>query len=205
MPGFLSLPRELRDMVYTALLTNTRPKPTLHDTQSISNWTRVWEPSSIHRGEWGCTFSLSAAPNTCASFLVSSRQVHDEMTQAIERARRKSLLAATLDCLAHDESFHYFTWLSIPLVKTARCLAVEGKTPTWTDRMMGGYRYLTAPHRVLGKTNPSSATTTTIQLLCIDIRLSGDRSAKWLGNHAGPERTSWAVCAALKRLFDRDR
>ena len=42
---------------------------------------------------------------------------------------------------------------------------------------------------------------TRLSRLWIDVRIAGDRSAKWLRNTTSPDRTSWAICAALKRLL----
>ena len=52
--------------------------------------------------------------------------------------------------------------------------------------------------------NPCTGSTTVLESLCIDIRIYGNRTAKWSSNQCPPERTSWAICAALKRLFDGD-
>ncbi|CAO2652912.1 Nn.00g023230.m01.CDS01 [Neocucurbitaria sp. VM-36] len=203
MPHFFDLPRELRDMIYSEVLIGQRPTPTLQDTQSSSGWNRPWEPKS-GLGDHGCAFSSKRAPNTCANFLACNRQINTEMTQTIERARRKGLLAARMDCIAKDE-MHYFTWLSIPIVKTGQCThksyEKSGIVPTWA------VRYLTAPHRALSTTGVNHAcrsSSTTIEQLRIDIRLFGNTSS--LGNRfeTPRDRTSWAICAALKHVFEHD-
>lgn len=115
------------------------------------------------------------------------------------------MLSVKLDCIAEDESFHYFTWLGIPLVKTTVQIK-EGRSrimPGWADRMME--KYSICPHRVLSSVCLSChhSSSTLIQQLWVDIRLVGDRSGKWFRNSNPPDRTSWAVCAALKRILEK--
>lgn len=195
MAHLLGLPRELRDMIYMQVILWERARPTLGEAHWLFRFRRIFEPQSSIRGEYGCGYALEGAPSTCANFLRCNRQIYAEMSVAIARARSEGLLAVKLDCIAEDESFHYFTWLAAPLVQTMPA-ASEGKSrmvPGWADRIMD--RYLSCPHRVLS--------TTLIHTLWIDIRLVGDRSAKWLRNSSPPDRTSWAICAALKRIFEK--
>ncbi|KAF1843480.1 uncharacterized protein K460DRAFT_387544 [Cucurbitaria berberidis CBS 394.84] len=205
MPEFFDLPRELRDMIYLDVLIGQRATPTLEDTQSASRWNRPWEPKS-GLGDHGCAFSSKRAPNTCANFLACNQQVNTEMMQIIERVRRKGMLAARMDCIAQDD-MHYFTWLSIPLVKTGKCThkadPKSGVVPTWA------VRYLTAPHRALGTTRRHHtchhSSSTTIEQLCIDIRFFPNTSATGKRRLETPrDLTSWAICAALKHVFEHD-
>ncbi|KAF2019339.1 hypothetical protein BU24DRAFT_418945 [Aaosphaeria arxii CBS 175.79] len=204
MAQFWDLPRELRDLIYMAILTAERPRPTLGEAQWLFKFRRIFEPSSHINGEYGCAYALEDVPPTCASFLCCNRQVQAEMNEAIEMARRKQQLAARLDCIAEDESSHYFTWLKVPLVQTT-VGEPEGKTSIgleWADRIME--RYLHCPHRVLSNLCHSCrASSTTIPQLHIDIRIYGDRSGKWFRNTTPADRTSWAICAALKRIFEK--
>lgn len=140
---------------------------------------------------------MDRPPATCANLLQCNRQIYAEMTEAIQLARRKELMSVKLDCIAEDESFHYFTWLGIPLVKTTRDEG-EGKSRiilSWADRMME--KYLT------GRSLSYQNTSILIHQLWVDIRLFGGRSGKWVRNSNAPDRTSWAICAALKRIFDK--
>jgi hypothetical protein len=196
MLRFLDLPRELRDAIYAAVIGWERRQPSLEDTQLASAWTLVREADSVRRGEYGCAYSTKPVPGTCANFLVCNRQIHDEMTQAMARAKRRGLVAARLDCIASDESLHAFSWRCMPLVKTVGC-APKGRVRVvldWAGRLVG--RYLKQPS--------CGGCVTTIEDLWIDIRLFGSRSAKWDLNRRPPERTSWAVCAALKHVFEQD-
>ncbi|KAF2730861.1 hypothetical protein EJ04DRAFT_514984 [Polyplosphaeria fusca] len=204
MPEFLGLPRELRDMVYKELLTSERPRPSLGEAQWLFRYRRVFDPRSIHWGEYGCAYTQEDRPRTVANFLQCNRQIYAEMMEMVHVTRRKGLGAVKLDCIAEDESFHYFTWLSIPLVKTTLTLD-ESKSriiPGWADRIME--RYLTCPHRMLSSwCSACRNTSTTINQLWVDIRLFGDRSGKWSRNSSPPDRTSWALCAALTHVFEK--
>jgi len=57
--------------------------------------------------------------------------------------------------------------------------------------------------KMAATTTTTTKATTRIPRLWIDVRLAGDRSAKWIRNSSPPDRTSWAICAALKRLFEQ--
>ncbi|KAF2113274.1 hypothetical protein BDV96DRAFT_648242 [Lophiotrema nucula] len=204
MPYFFDLPRELRDIVYMSVITAECPRPTLGDAQWLFKYKRVFQPESVRWGEYGCAWSQEPVPRTCANFLQTSRQVYDEMIAAIIFARMKGQMTVKLDCIAEDESFHYFTWLSIPLVSTSTTIQ-EGKSkimPGWANSIME--RYMTCPHRMLSSgCLACQGSSTLIHQLWVDVRLCGDRSRKWVRNNSPPERTSWAICAALKRLFDK--
>lgn len=175
-----------------------RPRPTLGEAHWLFRFRRIFEPQSSLHGEYGCAYSLEAPPTTCANFLCCNRQIHQEMLEAIDRAKCSDRLAVKLDCIAEDESFHYLTWLGCPLVKTRyeRRGWMEGmrRLPRsgWMGNLYGG----------LMKGWTWRTSTTRIHTLWIDIRLVGDRSAKWLRNSSPADRTSWAICAALKRIFD---
>lgn len=206
MPEFFALPRELRDMIYMSVVTWSLPQPTRKDTED-HRWRYVSEPRSVRTGEFGCSYSTDTIPGTCANLLACSRQVNHELTQVIERAKRKGLLVARLDCIAADESRHSFSWLSLPIVTNRKSGEYEGKVSTlrsWADSM------LFTPQRMLNFSNKSptptsSALTTILENLWVDVRIYGNRTAKWSSNQCPPERTSWAVCAALKRFFDGDK
>ncbi|KAF2443272.1 hypothetical protein P171DRAFT_433565 [Karstenula rhodostoma CBS 690.94] len=206
MSHLLSLPRELRDLIYHTLLLSTRPLPSppvekfmAHDPSPHPRFKKVYEPASALRGEFGCAYALEAIPATCASFLACNRQIKEEMGEARERLERKGLLDVRLDCIAEDESFHYFTWLGIPLVETA-----------WSPAPSAGLLLLRRWLSVhLGRLLPTRAvpamlaSTTRIPRLWIDVRIVGSRMNKWRRNSSPADRTAWAICAALKRMFER--
>jgi hypothetical protein len=193
--SFLDLPRELRDMIYHEAITAERPIPTLNGSQWLFRFKRILEPQSSQRGEYGCAYSLDRPPQTCANLLQCNRQIFAEMTEVIWRAKNNGLVSLKLDCIAQDESFHYFTWLRIPLVETSPAVHV-GKSklmPAWANGIVRRYSGCLAGPR----------STTVINQLWVDVRLLGDRSNKFFRNGSAPDRTSWAVCAALKRIFDK--
>jgi hypothetical protein len=200
MVGFLELPRELRDLVYWEVLLWERPRPTLGEAQWLFRFRRISSPQSSVTGEYGCAYAHSGTPQTCANFMCCNRQINAEMGEVIERARRRGALRAKLNCIAEDESFHYFTWLAVPLVKTMYGLngSEDERTTSWMERFLR-WRWSVLPTPIAGMANRTS--TTRLSTLWIDIRIAGDRSAKWLRNTTSPDRTSWAICAALKRLL----
>ncbi|KAF2661914.1 hypothetical protein K491DRAFT_686894 [Lophiostoma macrostomum CBS 122681] len=184
-----------------AIITAERPRPSLGDAQWPFQFQRVFEPQSSHRGEYGCAYTHDKPPGTCANFLRCNRQIYHEMGEAIRLAFGKGLVSVRLDCIAEDESFHYFSWLKIPLVKTTWNTkdAKQSIMPIWADRMMERYS-----HRILSKRcQECQMASTLIHQLWIDVRLFGNRSGKWFRNTSPPDRTSWAICAALKRIFEK--
>ncbi|KAF2180612.1 hypothetical protein K469DRAFT_714613 [Zopfia rhizophila CBS 207.26] len=203
MPQFLDLPRELRDMIYLAVITAEVPQPTLGKVHWMSEFQWVFEPQSSSRGEYGCGYSLDQAPQTCANLLACNRQIYTEMGEIIQIAKRKDMVRVKLDCIAEDECLHYFTWMAIPLVKTSTNVGGRSRTiSSWADRMMD--RYLTCPYRLLSSgCLAGRSSSTLISQLWVDVRLFGDRSRKWFRNSNPPDRTSWAICAALKQVLEK--
>jgi len=204
MPQFLDLPRELRDMIYWSFITSELPRPTLGEAHWLFRFRRVFEPESSQSGEYGCAYSLEEKPSTCANLLCCNRQIYAEMRQMIRLARRKAMMPVKLDCIAEDESFHYFTWLAIPLVRTREEIEI-GKSrilPAWADRILE--RYFSCTHRMLSSgCLACKRSTTLIEQLWVDVRIFGDRAGKWFRNSNPPDRISWAVCAALKHVLER--
>ncbi|PVI06297.1 hypothetical protein DM02DRAFT_514798 [Periconia macrospinosa] len=214
MVSFFDLPRELRDLIYTEVVVGERPRPILGHPQWRSfRFQRVSYPRSGDTGEFGCAYSLEPVPPTCANFLCCSRQIHEEMLDAIQLAKKKegsSALSARVDCIAEDESFHYFTWLSVPIVQTRplenqALYAIldnnDSILPRWAQVWLSQYMEWTWARWIL-RTRGLRFTTTHIEKLCIDVRPSGDRTRKWTRNNSQSDRTSWAICAALKRLLE---
>lgn len=200
MAGFFSLPRELRDMIYMSVITWSLPRPHRDDTDNL-RWRSILEPASQRSGEYGCQYSIDTIPGTCANLLACNRQVNLELTEAIQRAKRKGMLIAKLNCIADNESIHSFSWLSLPIVTNKICGYEEkhGLLPwifTTPQRMLKLGSRMSAPYLPI--------VTTTLDNLWIDIWIHGNRTAKWERNNGPADRTSWAVCAALKRLFDGD-
>ncbi|KAF2824201.1 hypothetical protein CC86DRAFT_252574, partial [Ophiobolus disseminans] len=200
MPQFFDLPRELRDMIYMAVVTWQRPCPSLQDSDAVYGW--LWSTSErrICR-EFGCIFSPERVPSTCANMLAVCHQINNEMMKTIDRARRKNVLFGTIDCIADDGDKHFFEWLSLPLVHTTQTITVleEKRSCGWAPKVPVVGRLLAAPKRI---PTTNEMTTTIIEKLRIDLRCfkHGENDQERL--RTSTERTSWAVCEALKRLFD---
>lgn len=211
MVAFLDLPQELRDQVYEEVLLGLRTRPTLGGEKFMvydphSRFKKIYEPQSSLRGEFGCGYALDALPSTCAAFLASNRQIHAEMKDTVLRLDKKGLVNARLDCIAEDESFHYFTWLGIPLVMTKGVQHQSIKTgilPEYVEELIA--RALAGPLRMLGQAERFTCRSSTTQIgrLWVDVRIVGNRLNKWHRNNNPGDRTGWAICAALKRLFDK--
>lgn len=209
MMQFLELPRELRDMIYREILTPSERLPSRQDTQSASNWYLISQPHQTIAGS-RIFMSSREVPSTCASMLASNRQINEEMMQIIKRARETGQLATRVDCLVHNNA-HYLTWLALPCVKPTKRAALEQQEESkqsWMSMIIGGWSWTASvfgatANNAVGKLggqlvptslNPSHAT---IERLWMDVRSFGSSAP----NVEEPE-TSWAICAALKHLFD---
>jgi hypothetical protein len=144
-------------------------------------------------------YSIESLPPTFASFLCCNKQIFEEMNEAIRVVRREASMAAKLDCIAENESFHSFTWRSIPFVKTTLSPSEGG------ERGLTGWmgKLLRLPPRGLLHSGYLTSRTysTMLPRLWIDIRLVEDRADTWFRIRNSPDRTAWAICAALRRLF----
>jgi hypothetical protein len=194
----------LRDAIYTELLLSSRPRPSLKDTQSATGWCRIREPE----GPWenGCLIASQGTPPTCASFLACNRQINEEMMQIIERANWKKQLAACMDCVEIDGTY-YFTWLSMPLVRTkknelprkrdeSKHVWLSGVLSSWTSLFLGPATY----HHVVGNVVKAPAYTTSIEQLWMDIRLFTPAETDGLLPH---DQTAWEICAVLKHILEQ--
>jgi hypothetical protein len=200
-PRFFALPRELRDMIYTSLITSSLALPDPESTHDR----HVWQ---LNKEAW---FSRALPPRTsCANMLAANRQVYEEMTYAIERARQAGLLVARLDCIVKDryEGGPWFTWLSIPIVRRdeeQEIRELEEKTrlvvnlKSWGSNVPIVGRLF--PSLPLGKATQMAVQESpkvSIERLQIDIRM--------VENRASPSQRDWgpwiqwAICSALKRI-----
>ncbi|KNG52041.1 hypothetical protein TW65_00506 [Stemphylium lycopersici] len=213
MARFFDLPRELRDMIYREVLMSPAPRPSLHDIQSASHWQPIHQ---THRATPGfrCSISSREIPGTCASILACNRQINEEMTLIVAKERRRQQLAARLDCAVKGDS-HYFTWLAIPFVRPEKSNAAgqqEGDNQeswiskaitTWIIRSLG-FRQ-TLDENLTGPFSTSlDRSYSSIERLWVDVRPSSESGASNAVEAEIPRRdmTSWAICAALKHIFD---
>jgi hypothetical protein len=190
MPQFFDLPRELRDIVYMAIITWERPRPKLEEN---STW--CWRDT-------GCYFAPEEPPKTCANILAASRQLNNELRQSIHTARKAGMLVVRMDCMVENERNHFFTWLSIPLVHSTNPVPSSKSVCGWAScvpvlgRWLAGHQYQ----------QPTKDATTSIEKLQMDIRLSRKDLARSQTLHDVREQTtSWAVCAALKTVCQHRR
>lgn len=125
--------------------------------------------------------------------------------QIIARVNRKWRLAARMDCVEINGT-HYFTWLSMPLVKTKKNkvprsgdedkhMRLSGFLSSWASLFLGGGTY----HHVIGNVVKTPAYTTSIEQLQIDIRLFTPAET---GGLPPPNQTAWEICAVLKHIFE---
>ncbi|KAF1998791.1 hypothetical protein P154DRAFT_523834 [Amniculicola lignicola CBS 123094] len=202
MPRFLNLPRELRDMVYLALITDEKNSPTLGEVQWLFRFRRVFEPQSSRWGEYGCAYSLEKMPRTCANLMACNRQVYEEMKEVVDFSKRKAMIPVKLDCIAEDESFHFFSWLSNPIVQTNLVLEEPCRImPSWAETMIE--KYLGSSNSYFNPAPNFRGSSTIVHQLWVDVRIMGDRAEKWSRNMGPADRTSWAVCAVLKRILEK--
>ena len=77
--------------------------------------------------------------------------------------------------------------------------------PGWADKLLERYR--SSPQWMLGSgcdnNGRDSSSTVVLGQLWVDVRLFGDRSGKWFRSTSPPDRTSWALCAVLKRILEK--
>lgn len=203
-PTLLTLPREIRDNIYIHLLLGTRPQPA-PPTEKFLAYTpagaptpylKVYDTHSTFRGEFGCAYADVKPPPTCASFMACCAQVRREMSEAWEWLDRRGEVCVALDCMAVDESWHYFSVLGAPRVSTR----VPPRRRWWEVEMPRGVRAALGAVLPGGWFRELPRATTCIRRVRIDVRLMGTRGDKYQRPYLAAGRTAWAVCAALKRL-----
>jgi hypothetical protein len=190
MPQFLDLPRELRDMIYLAIITWQDPYP-----EPRAACTRL-RPGDDGHDDIGCVYFSERVPSTCANVLTVNRQISHEMTQTIERARRKDMLSAKMDCIVNGDEWHWLNWRSLPFVRTTYThVPIEKKvTPGWVPKVPVVGRLLAAPE------TPRVILTTSIEHLQIDVHSIHCQESQ--GDDHTTHRTGWAIFAALKKILE---
>ncbi|KAL8770767.1 MAG: hypothetical protein Q9209_003634 [Squamulea sp. 1 TL-2023] len=134
----LMLTRELRDNIYDTLLLSSRAAPSSPKNSGLRK--RPGEDDQ----ECFESCNLYQADNlesSTSSLQLTSRQVYNEVTEAIARLQRLTKLPYKLDCMLVDEVELLPTWLSFPafvseipkLEVDFRLFGdVEGKQSAWT-------------------------------------------------------------------------
>lgn len=192
MPQFLDLPRELRDMIYMAVLTLERPRPTIEGVQ--------WSVELAQR-DVGYAYAQEPPPSTCANFLQCNRQIHDELMEMICFAKERGLMNVKLDCMARFDVISFFTWLRIPVVKTTVKAreTVQTRRSSWASMVWEKCR-ICAP-KTVGACLNCQDVSTLIHQLWIDLRIM-DGYGEFFDAEAEISQTAWAICDVLKHLLE---
>ena len=121
--SLLELSRELRDKVYEILLVSSRPTPNSPEEagprrsanfQSDDEWpvwaaqheVNSWDERNNH-------YPLENPGHATASLQRTCRQIHEEVTEAMNRLRKHGRLQSKLDIMVVDDRHLYPTWLAI--------------------------------------------------------------------------------------------
>jgi hypothetical protein len=196
MIGFLDLPRELRDMVYMALLTVERPKAT-----SFENYFLVSGRYAI---------AAERPPTTCANFLQCNRQIYSELMAAIRHAKEKRLTNVKLDYevrpnMRHASYDNHVQWLRIPFVEmTPTIIESTARTrwctrSTWKERMLGKAQRC-SPTDIAGACSACRVTSVLIHQLWVDVRFSGSSYEYRLIEREICEPI-WMLCEVLRYIL----
>lgn len=100
MLSFLKLPQELRDAIYVHVLKDVSCAPSLDLI-----WERRKQLMSYGSGSIvGCNMHSIGLPLVSGlGLLLTSRQVHEEMNEAIADFKRRKRICYKLDCVIEDE------------------------------------------------------------------------------------------------------
>ncbi|KAF1913369.1 hypothetical protein BDU57DRAFT_409559, partial [Ampelomyces quisqualis] len=197
MPQLFDLPFELRELIYMSLITWERPLPQFEEATTAKNFHHGVGSRGIGIG----SDDVLQRPNsTCASILAATRRLNKEMTQTIDRARRRGLLVARIDCIPNG-GFHQFTWLSLPLVTSTCRTSKEKVVSGWIPSLPVLGKLLVASHLH----TLVVCATTKIEHLQIDIRPSEIDVDRAQRIRQQGRRIGTAVCAALSRVCEFQR
>lgn len=126
------------------------------------------------------------------------------MWECVERVRRGKEgggLKARIDCMVWGE-MHWFSWLGISLVRTVPTVLPAVRGLDLVKRWV--VTYLSFLQLLPWGDARAQNFTTTIETLQIDVRLLDDGEKRKAVVESPRDRTSWAVCAALKCVFEHD-
>jgi hypothetical protein len=133
-----ALPREIRDLIYTAVLNSEMPPPAtpikLHEARESPS--PGWH-SQCNR------YSLLAPTVSAGPLLLTCPQVEAEVSELIDRLKSSGQLRYKLDVVVESEQFMYPTWTCIPALSSHvdvvevdfRIMGVRGKA---RSRFQGG-------------------------------------------------------------------
>ncbi|KAJ9647793.1 hypothetical protein H2201_001155 [Coniosporium apollinis] len=111
MLSLLKLPRELRDAIYVHVLEDVSCAPSFDLIRERRKQLMSYGSGSIV----GCNiYPIGPPPVSGLGLLLTSRQVYEEMNEAIADLKRRKGICYKLDCVIEDEQRLYPTWLAIP-------------------------------------------------------------------------------------------
>ncbi|KAH7419016.1 hypothetical protein BKA64DRAFT_2082 [Cadophora sp. MPI-SDFR-AT-0126] len=160
LPPFLRLSREIRDLIYLAVLEaadEAPPSPSACGPRldlgyyEAGRIGRDWPPDPcqyrkppLDYGTWSewNRYSESPVRINSRSLLYLNHQVHAEMTEAISRLRASDGLYYLLDCIIENEYVLWPTWLHVPAV-SSKVDIVETQIRAcgdWSERWRSGWR-----------------------------------------------------------------
>jgi hypothetical protein len=117
MLNILDLPREIRDLIYRAVLdselsTPSSPAELRHNRKQMPSQYGSSEYFSEHCNQ----YPLQPVSISISSLLLTNRQIHREILDAIARLKAQKQLRYKIDCMIEDEKRIYPTWLSVLVV-----------------------------------------------------------------------------------------
>ncbi|KAK0124242.1 hypothetical protein ONS95_009217 [Cadophora gregata] len=157
LPPFLRLCREIRDLIYLAVLGSADRAPVSSsacgprldlgyqeclDAQQLELCQHKQPPLDYGTlSQWNRYSKASSRVNS-RSLLYLNHQIHVETLEAISRIRASGSLKYSLDCIIENEWVIYPTWLSVPAV-SSHVDVVEAQIRAvgdWTEKYKSGWR-----------------------------------------------------------------
>jgi hypothetical protein len=127
----LTLPPEVRDLIYETVLTTSLPRP-----QNPTDRGRLQRLNSVKRKLHGCAawYPIKPVPNPAGSLLSTCRQIRHEIIGLFSRFEKTRYQNSRyeLDIIILAEQTLYPTWLLVPLVPS------ELTSQVWADIRIAG-------------------------------------------------------------------
>lgn len=165
LPAFLKLSREIRDLIYHAVLESADEAPIspsacgprLEAGSDCENWIdpcQYTRPPIDFATMGACTRYLEIPLHIeSRSLLFVSRQIHMEIKEEIARFETSHEVTYKLDLIIENEYVLYPTWISLPIV-SPRVDVVETQIRAmgdWTDTHGSGWYAGAGGHSHLGR------------------------------------------------------
>jgi len=119
MPTLLDLSRELRNVIYIAVLDSEDfPPATPAETGDRKRMDGLcWLDEELM--EFCNMYSVESIAIRSPALLLTSHRVHDELRDMLSRVERANTLKDKLDCLMVSERHIYPTWFSVPFLSSS--------------------------------------------------------------------------------------